>query len=266
MRILPSFHTHLLESCHGIARIHKSSFSLLLLLLHLKSIKKTWWLFSMTFFFKKLLLQTVKTSRPDCSFHFSRTALSGCFYIFIGFTLNIYNIYIYRYRYFLSSKDALNGSNVTLIISKFLFYVNVANSSVYFMQEERKEGRREGKTTALQTDLESHRRAPEGCSIPNQSLSVLLKLVRVLAFLHIYSDIYFVQSIVMIIIMSLRFRENMWMFFRMFVASKPHWSIAAWKTKLLFKFWMENRLYTEKKACKVGFLKKLSLDSVYRDL
>ncbi len=218
----------------------------------------------MTFFFKKLLLQTVKTSRPDCSFHFSRTALSGCFYIFIGFTLNIYNIYIYRYRYFLSSKDALNGSNVTLIISKFLFYVNVANSSVYFCK---KEGRKEGGKKLRYRPISSPTvELRKDALFQNQSLSVLLKLVRVLAFLHIYSDIYFVQSIVMIIIMSLRFRENMWMFFRMFVASKPHWSIAAWKTKLLFKFWMENRLYTEKKACKVGFLKKLSLDSVYRDL
>ncbi len=41
---------------------------------------------------------------------------------------------------------------------------------------------------------------------------VLLKLVRVLAFVHIYSDIsYFVQSIVMMNTMSLRFRENMQM-------------------------------------------------------
>ncbi len=71
--------------------------------------------------------------------------------------------------------------------------------------------KKEGETTALQTDLESHRRAPEGCSVQKSKVLVLLKLVRVLAFMHIYSDIYFVQSIVMINTMSLRYRENMQM-------------------------------------------------------
>ncbi len=48
--------------------------------------------------------------------------------------------------------------------------------------------KKEGETTALQTDLESHRRAPEGCSVQKSKVLLLLKLVRVLAFMHIYSD------------------------------------------------------------------------------
>ncbi len=61
-----------------------------------------------------------------------------------------------------------------------------------------------------------------------------------------YSDIsYFVQSIFTIITLSLRFWENMRMSLPK-VCRKV--LLAAWKTKLLFKFWMENRLYYSKES------------------
>ncbi len=76
--------------------------------------------------------------------------------------------------------------------------------------------------------------------------------------MHINSDIsYFVQSIVMIITMSLQFRENTRMsLLKVCCKYATLVFLAAWKTKLLSKFWMENRLYTAKKARKVCFLKK----------
>ncbi len=73
--------------------------------------------------------------------------------------------------------------------------------------------------------------------------------------MHIYSDIScFVQYIVMIITMSLRFRENMRMSLPK-VCCKYATSVllAAWKTKRLFKFWMEN--IQQRKHAKCASLK-----------
>ncbi len=135
-------------------------------------------------------------------------------------------------------------------------------------RERDKERKKEGKTTALQTDLESHRRAPEGCSVQNQITvgASEITVVRVLAFMHIYSDICFVQSIVMIITMSLQFRENMRMSLQK-VCCKYKLYIGPLSSMNNETFiHILNGEYTAKKARKVRFLKKLSLISVNRNL
>ncbi len=68
--------------------------------------------------------------------------------------------------------------------------------------------------------------------------------------MHIYSDIWFVQSIVMIITMSLRFRENMRMSLQKVCCKYATLALlAAWTTKLLFTFWMENIQQRKRAKC-----------------
>ncbi len=137
-------------------------------------------------------------------------------------------------------------------------YIHIyTHTHTYIHTHKEKVGRKDTCTT------DRSRGRMEGCFFPKiKSLSVLLKLVRVLCLnAHLFWHIIFcpVHSYDHhnVIAISRKYAD---------LTSDSLLQVlvllAAWKTKLLFKFWMENRLYTAKKA---RFL-KLSLISVYRDL